>query len=540
MKKLITIILLAVALLPQANYAQQQGTKGAFVPCVFENPKTGERETIFTTSTALIIANYDYTNGKKNLNGWKDLDSVKTEYRRLADSLFRLGFDTIIRLNLTNVQMKTTIEWFIDNYGYERKARILVYYSGHGNITMEGGKERGYTVPVNAPLFQPNADFDKLEDYTKYERNSKIDYKLVEAYKKKQDDFTKKAISYEQWLLWAQDLNTKHALFLFDCCFAGQILYAGKSDQISVEIEKAVANKAVEFITASDRYQTAPGESTFLKYFLLAVSGKAPGADANGDDYLKSSELFDYLSVNVLRAIGDNPRRGDLLQVEFDKQGEFVFWLPKNQPASPQYLQASYPVEDHKILAFCYGLFDILENVNRQINVNAQINSRTEKENAIKSDFFGYPATIGDRLEISNGGFVKTYWNVEDKENKEFKFLERFTIRFVTNDITYQMISEAYGENKKGHYSIGIWANDEKISFIHNLKDGEGEKLNTDNNEEQLSIMFDQLTAYLAPLGCTVEVQEQIKKHTGRLQIHQYVCLRADKEKFIANVKFEK
>lgn len=331
MKRFITTaILLCLISMQACLLAQPSGSKSAFN--LFYNPQTGESTKIFDKSTALIIANYEYK------NGWGNLKDVKKEYRPLADSLFRLGFDTIIRLNLTKDQMETTIKWFINNYGYNRKARILIYYSGHGNVTMERGKERGYTVPVNAPLFIPNADFDKLEDYTRYERDNRIDYKLVEEYKKKQDDFEQKAISYDQWLAWAKDLRTKHALFLFDCCFAGQILYAEKSYQLSVEIEKAVTNEAVEFITASDRYQTAPGKSTFLEYFLLAISGKDHGADANGDGYLKSSELFDYLSVNVHRKAGDNPRRGGLPQ-DIDKQGEFVFVLPgagqKLPPSKP-------------------------------------------------------------------------------------------------------------------------------------------------------------------------------------------------------------
>ena len=320
-------------------YSQTTGNKG--ITNIYIKPETGEQIKIFNKSYALIIANYNYT------NGWAPLLKIKNECRQLSDSLYRHGFDQVIlRENRTRDQMMDDIDLFIQMYGYNANDRVLIYYSGHGNVTMEGEYDQGFVVPVDAPYFKADADMEKLNDY-RQEKGK---------YKSNQNAFEKKSIGYNRWISYAHEIKARHSLFLFDCCFSGQLL-TNRNDDLPIEISIAVLNCAVEFLTAGNKVQSVPAESEFLKYFLMAISGKDPSADINGDGYLKTSELFDYLSAKVKHATGKDPQKCRLPGAKYEL-GEFVFILPwagKNKPM-PDIRPPSYkkPV-DNQVLTYYYG-----------------------------------------------------------------------------------------------------------------------------------------------------------------------------------------
>ena len=307
MKKIRHFVYFISIVLTCQSIAQTEPSKG--VVNIYYNQETEESIKIFDKSYSLIIANYDYT------NGWSYLRSIRSECKQLADSLYRHGFDTvIIRKNRTKKQMMDDLEWFIENYGYDKNNRILIYYSGHGNVTMDGKYDKGYVVPIDAPYFKADADMEKLEDYKPRKEKHKSDQKAFEV----------KSIGYNRWISFAQEIKARHAILLFDCCFSGQLLVSRNSN-LPIEICLAVQNPAIEFLTAGNEVQTVPEKSEFLKYFLLAISGSDPAADKNGDGYLKSSELFEYIRVKVNYITGDEPLYGRLGKYEL---GEFVFVLP--------------------------------------------------------------------------------------------------------------------------------------------------------------------------------------------------------------------
>ncbi|WP_069472482.1 caspase family protein [Candidatus Marithrix sp. Canyon 246] len=78
------------------------------------------------------------------------------------------------------------------SYALDENNRLLFFYSGHGYSRLNGSK--GYIVPVDAP--NPNFD-DK--------------------------GFVRKAIAMNKIVAWAEDIESKHALFLFDSCFSGTV-----------------------------------------------------------------------------------------------------------------------------------------------------------------------------------------------------------------------------------------------------------------------------------------------------------------------------
>jgi len=331
MKKLITIILLAVAMLPQANYAQPLSPKGAFVPNVYVDPQTGVKSEFFNKGYALIIANWDYKYDKKN--EWADLTEVADEVKQLSDSLYRLGFDTVIVWNRTREQIIADIDNFIRDFGSKPEDRLLIYYTGHGQVTYDGKDAMGYIVPFDAPPFLCNANFDHLEQnkYDPYSSNLMLS-QAYKDYKQSQINFEHKAVSFDKIKQYVSEMKAKQALLMFDCCFGG--LAVSKSKRPVLEVRKAIQNRSVEILTAGNDVQQAPGRSTFLKYFLLAISGQDEEADKNGDDYLQTRELYDYLFTNVQTDTEDEPMHGYLKEEKWEK-GEFVFVLPKAGKKEP-------------------------------------------------------------------------------------------------------------------------------------------------------------------------------------------------------------
>lgn len=342
MKNLITKFLTVVAAFAFATTALAQGTRSAVnLYNVYQNPKTGDSITFFKKSYALIIANWDYT------NGWKDLPDVKAEMEQLKDSLYSIGFDTIFYSNIaTKWETLQVIGSFIDEYGKNPEDRILIYYSGHGNITREGTKKTGYIVPVDAPVFICRGDWEEL-DVTRRNNELKDDY---EDYKAQQKEFEKNAIDYDAIMGQFAGITAHHALIVFDCCFSGKILASKKSSGMSVETKLAVNLPATDIITAVDENQQAPGKSDFYEYFFKAIMGLDKDADAYRDGYLTSSELYAYLLDNVKSIEGDVPQHGQLKR-EGIQNGEFVFVLPwagKTIPPEEPGKKTDIPTTDNK------------------------------------------------------------------------------------------------------------------------------------------------------------------------------------------------
>ena len=76
-----------------------------------------------------------------------------------------------------------------------RENRLLFYYAGHGHTQERNGRKFGYLVPADAP--------NPFE-------NEKV--------------FYRKSLKMEQVISWSKQIESKHALFVFDSCFSGSVL----------------------------------------------------------------------------------------------------------------------------------------------------------------------------------------------------------------------------------------------------------------------------------------------------------------------------
>lgn len=140
----------------------------------------------YNKSFALLVGESSYPQ--------KPLPDVPAEMRKLRSVLESQGFDVSLFLDVKSADFSNVIECFIaKTVGTNPEARVVVYVASHG-ITRNGPTGQvGYLLPIDALL--------PTEDPT----------------------FQLKAVRISKFLDWAEALEVKHALFIFDACFSGII-----------------------------------------------------------------------------------------------------------------------------------------------------------------------------------------------------------------------------------------------------------------------------------------------------------------------------
>ncbi len=256
----------------------------------------GEQIDLYDKSYALLIGVSDYT------HGWNDLTQVPVELDGVETALVNQGF-TVIRVNNPNdKQLQAAFEDFIDEYGLEPQNRLLFYYSGHGHSFK--GDSKGYLVPTDAP--DPHQD---------------------------KKGFKRKALPMSKILSWARNIESKHALFLFDSCFSGTVFQARGTIPPPKLIERLNAKPVRQFITAGSAGETVPAESTFTPLFITALNHKK--GDLNGDGYITGSELGLYLQQEVPHFVSQVPQYGKIRDIKLS-EGDFIFQV--SEPVKPLHL----------------------------------------------------------------------------------------------------------------------------------------------------------------------------------------------------------
>ena len=174
-----------------------------------------------------------------------------------------------------------------------------MWFAGHG-ATVD---DNGYLVPIDAPLTAQ-----------------------VTAFKKK-------ALSLRRFEEYAHEAVSKHALGIFDACFAGTI-FSNQRSQPSPAITQATTRPVRQFLTSGEEGEKVRDDGEFRKLFVRALKGQEP-ADANRDGYLTASELGIYLHNRIVNLEHDQtPRYGKLRHSKFDR-GDFVFKVANARPAQP-------------------------------------------------------------------------------------------------------------------------------------------------------------------------------------------------------------
>lgn len=302
LKKSIALNLIALTCLGTAAavFAQQRAE------IVVEFADSHTRVALYKGSYALVIGVSDYT------AGWDDLPGVVSDTVAVKAALEKQGFKVRVVLNPTERELDTEIHYFIKANGFQPENRLLIYFAGHGHTeTLADGRELGYIVPADAPSPQKDAL-----------------------------GFKQKSISMDMIQAYARQIQSKHALFVFDSCFSGKLVTRGNV-AVPPRILEEVKYSVRQFITAGAANQTVPDESIFRKFFVRGLEGKA---DRNGDGYILGSELADYLKENVTNYSEgkQTPQYGKIRDVDLDR-GDFVFVVPPAETSTEASDQTAGP-----------------------------------------------------------------------------------------------------------------------------------------------------------------------------------------------------
>ncbi|RLG36431.1 MAG: hypothetical protein DRO01_08155, partial [Thermoproteota archaeon] len=251
--------------------------------------KTRTNETImmpYENSYALLVGVSDYT------NGWPDLESVPYEIEKVKVALEKQGFIVKTVIDPQGNELFDSYENFVNEYGYYKENRLLFFYAGHGFST-NGGK-KGYLVPADAP--NPNQDMR---------------------------GFKRNAMNMGRLITLSREMESKHALFLFDSCFSGTIFKTRALPKQPPYIRKSMSKPVRQFITAGSANEEVPSSSTFTPMFINAIEGEG---DLNEDGYVTGSELGIHLSQSLPNYSNQSPQYGKIKDYELS-QGDFIFFL---------------------------------------------------------------------------------------------------------------------------------------------------------------------------------------------------------------------
>ncbi len=305
MKRLIIALLclIQVAVLNEAMPQESRAIRG--IRTIKIPDEQGRQVELYNQSHALVIGVSDYT------SGWPRLPGIDRDIRRVRTTLEKHGFRVETVINPDRERLEIVFNDFIARYGRDSENRLLFYFAGHGHtLKLPDGREMGYIVPVEAA--NPNTNRDAF-------LNKAIDMYQIEGY--------------------ARRILSKHALFLFDCCFSGSIFSLSRAVPDVISYKTALPVR--QFITSGSADEKVSDESIFNRQFVSALEGEG---DLNGDGFVTGAELGQFLQDKVINYSRNtqHPQYGKIRDPNLDK-GDFVFQLPRAVEVESEYVPPSTP-----------------------------------------------------------------------------------------------------------------------------------------------------------------------------------------------------
>jgi len=250
---------------------------------------SGQDTILYRSSHALVIGAADYES-----RSWNDLPRVPAEIDEVVTALKDQGFSVERLLDPDSDKLRDAIRDFITEYGMRSENadnRLLIFFSGHGHTRPN---DRGYLVPIDAP--------DPYQDET---------------------GFLRKAYDMADMMNWAEKIEAKHALFIFDSCFSGTLFQTKSRPNLGeVYIRDRTSKPVRQFITAGGADQEVPAASIFTPLFIRALKGEA---NTNSDTYVTGAELGLFLEQQLPNYNpAQKPQYGKIRDPRLD-QGDFVF-----------------------------------------------------------------------------------------------------------------------------------------------------------------------------------------------------------------------
>ena len=256
----------------------------------------GQTVELYEQSHALVIGMSKYQ------SGWRQLPGVETDVVAVREALQAHGFTVRVERDLTREAFDRTLREFISTHAMNPRHRILIYFAGHGHTQpASDGRQLGFVVPVDAPLptKEPTA-------------------------------FRSRAISMDQIEVYAREIESRHALMVFDSCFSGTLFDVTRAlpGAVASNLELPVR----QFITAGSAGQEVPDTSEFRRQFVAGLKGEA---DLTNDGYISGTELGLFLEDKVASYTrqAQTPKFGKIRDGRLDK-GDIMFQSPSWTPES--------------------------------------------------------------------------------------------------------------------------------------------------------------------------------------------------------------
>ena len=287
-RKVNLIIIIIIFFLILNSFSSFAANKRGVAPIPVNDAK-GNNIILYKESHALIVGVSKYS------DGWPMLPGVEKDIKLVDLALKNNGFNTIVLKNPSNESLKKNIENFINEHGREVDNRMLFYFAGHGHtIKLSFGEDMGYFVPADAP-------------HPKLDKNG----------------FLNKGLNMELMQVYAKQIQSKHAIFIFDSCFSGSFFSITRS--VPANISYKTSQPVRQFITSGSANELVPDQSIFREQFIEAIEGKG---DLDFDNYVTGSELGEFLQKNVINYSqgSQHPQYGKMRNPRLDK-GDFVFPL---------------------------------------------------------------------------------------------------------------------------------------------------------------------------------------------------------------------
>jgi uncharacterized caspase-like protein len=245
---------------------------------------------------ALIIGTWAYSDAR-----WPPLPDIELQIRQLNSGLAS-HFDTVdVLRNPSFEELDDGLRRFLREYGNDDKARLFIYYAGHGftEVNALRNEYRGYITGSNTP-------------YVDGSERSVVSARV-------------KALSMGVVRDEVSEADARQVLFVFDSCFAGTVFTARSPldppRRLSeTDVTRVMALPVRQFITAGDMNEKIPAHSPIPDLLLYAISG---AADPYGLGVVTGQQIQQYLWAKVHDS-GISPREGKLPGGYFDR-GEFLF-----------------------------------------------------------------------------------------------------------------------------------------------------------------------------------------------------------------------
>jgi hypothetical protein len=247
--------------------------------------------TIYRKSFAVIIGINDY-------DKWPRLDSAVFDAKAVQSIFEQTGFNEVtLIINKEATQRRILTELYSElPKKVARDDRIVFYFAGHGTTMKADGKPpTGYIIPVESGL----------------------------------TDVPATAVSMGQIRDICSHINAKHIIFVMDCCYAGQILEQGATNENinAGKLEGSTYKRVIQIITAGAKDQMAlEGEKhgLFTEFFLNSLQGDA---DLNSDKVVTGLEIGKYIPPIVAKLT--NQAQTPIF-AHIEGQGDILFFLKQN------------------------------------------------------------------------------------------------------------------------------------------------------------------------------------------------------------------